>query len=271
MAEASKQQVLTTVKGLLESGAYSDFVITCGADTHKVHKAIVCTQVDFFAHALEFGGKESTLRKVDLPRDDPEVVKQMIQYLYKGEYDPVLPDTESTKTERFPMDETKSVTYHFSGNTFTYAFPHTCTSVWGTDVYVCSHHTCGSAPKTDFVCEECDPSLAYVPLNGTSDQLLLHAKMYEITDKYNVVGLKDLVVEKFSRACKNFWDDDNFPIAAHHAFSTTPEDDMDLRSIVSATIDAHIELVDKFAVIDLMLDFSELGVGVLRKKVKDHG
>ncbi|KAF7455042.1 hypothetical protein A1F99_023000 [Pyrenophora tritici-repentis] len=181
MAEASKQQVLTTVKGLLESGAYSDFVITCGADTHKVHKAIVCTQVDFFAHALEFGG------------------------------------------------------------------------------------------KTDFVCEECDPSLAYVPLNGTSDQLLLHAKMYEITDKYNVVGLKDLVVEKFSRACKNFWDDDNFPVAAHHAFSTAPEDDMDLRSIVSATIDAHIELVDKFAVIDLMLDFSELGVGVLRKKVKDHG
>lgn len=44
---------------LLETGAYSDLTITCGSDTYKVHKAVVCERLDFFARALRFGGQVS--------------------------------------------------------------------------------------------------------------------------------------------------------------------------------------------------------------------
>jgi len=47
---------------LLTSGDYSDFVITCGSDKYHVHKAIVCSQSDFFKKAERFpGGKVSCL------------------------------------------------------------------------------------------------------------------------------------------------------------------------------------------------------------------
>jgi hypothetical protein len=39
---------------LLASGKYSDLVITCGGDTHKVHKAVVCTRSGFFERAERF-------------------------------------------------------------------------------------------------------------------------------------------------------------------------------------------------------------------------
>jgi hypothetical protein len=40
---------------LLETGEFSDFVITCGDKTWKVHKAIVCSQSDVFGAATRFG------------------------------------------------------------------------------------------------------------------------------------------------------------------------------------------------------------------------
>jgi hypothetical protein len=50
---------LLTCDSLLKSGAYSDLIVTCGSDTYKVHKAVVCEKADFFARALKFGGKVS--------------------------------------------------------------------------------------------------------------------------------------------------------------------------------------------------------------------
>lgn len=108
-------------------------------------------------------------------------------------------------------------------------------------------------------------------LNGTSDQLLHHAKMYEIADKYNVSGLKDLVKEKFARACDHYKDKPDFAIAAHHAFSTTPENDKGLRDIVSRTISANMELVQVPQVKVLMTESNGLALSVLEEKIKEHG
>jgi hypothetical protein len=47
---------------LLASGDYSDFVITCGTDTYKVHKSVICSQYGFFKRAERFPmGKVSGL------------------------------------------------------------------------------------------------------------------------------------------------------------------------------------------------------------------
>jgi hypothetical protein len=39
------------LRRLCSSGQYSDFVISCGTDEYKVHRAIICTQSEFFASA----------------------------------------------------------------------------------------------------------------------------------------------------------------------------------------------------------------------------
>ncbi|KAH6840411.1 hypothetical protein B0T12DRAFT_459647 [Alternaria alternata] len=264
MAGVAQKQVLASLKGFLKSGAYSDLTIACGSDTYKVHKVIICGRADFFARTLSFGGKESESGIVDLPEDEPTIVKLLIQYLYEGEYDPLLPDGEASRalSSTGARTQTSRPKHDLDGLPYSYDFPH------------------------NFNCEECNPSppLPLTPLpstplpspplpslNGNADQLLLHAKMYEIADKYDVVGLKDLVIEKFHRACQHFWDSDMFPVAAHHVFSTTPDHDKGLRDIVSATISAHMGLIKKPEVKVLLTEFNGLALGILEEKIIEHG
>ncbi|KAJ4317373.1 hypothetical protein N0V94_004976 [Neodidymelliopsis sp. IMI 364377] len=155
----------------------------------------------------------------DLPEDEPEVVKLLVQYLYEGEYDPAL-----------PLEGEKG---------------------------------------TNFNCLKCNV-IPLPALNGEPKQLLNHAKMYEIGDKYDVVGLKDLAREKFSRSCKHFWDDPIFAVAANHAFSTTVEEDTGLRSLVSSTVAEHMELVEKPEIAQLMAQFNGLAMSILQAGVKEQ-
>ncbi|KAF2823008.1 hypothetical protein CC86DRAFT_469594 [Ophiobolus disseminans] len=95
--------------------------------------------------------------------------------------------------------------------------------------------------------------------------------MCEVADKYDVSGLKDLVKEKFKRACLSLWNDDVFPVAAHHAFSTTMDADTGLRDVVSATITDHMELIRKPKVQALLTEINSLYLGILMKKADEHG
>jgi len=96
----------------------------------------------------------------------------------------------------------------------------------------------------------------------------VHAKMYEIADKYNIPELKELVKEKFSQACKLLWEAPTFGIAAHYAFSTTPDQDKGLRDIISATIAAHMKaLLEKPEIEALLTEFNGLAYGLLKTQV----
>jgi hypothetical protein len=291
--------IILTHSRLLTSGAYSDLTITCGSDTYKVHKNIVCERAEFFARAVNFGGEVSRLPQhvgdprnvradtakeaqtgiIDLPEDEPEVVKLLVQYLYEGEYDPPLPlngekDTNTTRT-LLPARPTHTL----RGSAYNYNFPHSCVECYqyggstGTKAYVCPHHICGTSCNfdcQDFNCLEC--TIKPLPaISGGPEQLLDHAKMYEMGEKYNVDGLKDLAREKFGRSCKHFWDDPVFAIAANHAFSTTVEEDTGLRRIVSSTILEHMDLIEKPEIGLLMLQFNGLALGILQAGVKKQG
>jgi hypothetical protein len=85
------------------------------------------------------------------------------------------------------------------------------------------------------------------------------------------VGLKELAKEKFDRACQNFWNDPAFPIAAHHTFSTTPDEDKGLRDVVSKTIASHMELLNKAEIEALMTEFNGLAFGLLKQKSQQNG
>ncbi|KAJ6197807.1 hypothetical protein J3E72DRAFT_395355 [Bipolaris maydis] len=126
MARTPQKQLLDSLRSSLASSAYSDFKITCGSDTYKVHKVIVCNRAGFFARAVSFGGRETKSGILDLPEDEPETVKLLIQYLYEGEYEPQLPpaaESLSTTAIYTPVKRGKSSSkkpdYHL-------VFPHTC-------------------------------------------------------------------------------------------------------------------------------------------------
>jgi hypothetical protein len=212
--------------------------------------------------------------KVNLPEDDPTIVSLLINYMYECEYEPKLPDVKV-------FDEVLSrviVTGVMMEDTYNYEFPHTCENGCPEPHHaVCQHHVCGIDTCKDtcnnFVCKHCCPGYFGVrlPPDGDANQLLLHSKMYQMGDKYDVAGLKDLAREKFLRSCTEHWNSEYFAPAAQHAFSTTIDGDMGLREIIINLISEHMRLLNKPEVVALLDEFSGLAVGLLKKRAKDLG
>ncbi|KAI8938336.1 hypothetical protein NX059_005987 [Plenodomus lindquistii] len=265
MADESHEQLLATVQELLTSGNYSDLTVKCGNDVYKVHKNIVCSRADFFARAIKFGGKEAEENEIELPEDQPEVIKLLMQYLYESEYEPRLPDGKTSshavstaarwrhidKDAQQAGEITHYCTRYVDNSSSSTSCPHNCTR--------CSSNCVG------YICDVCLCQPLVLPINGAADQLLYHSKLYEIADKYNVTGLKELAKEKFWRASARFWDDPAFAVAAHHAFSTTPDHDKGLRDIISKTIAYHTkEMVKKREIEALLTEFNGLAFGLLK-------
>jgi hypothetical protein len=199
--------------------------------------------------------KETETGKIDLPDDDREAVKLLVQYLYEADYEPKISNVAATNIKKT------------SG--FSYGFPHSC---HGCNPYyqqrnICPHHICGQQCDYDcyaFTCKICAPSM-----EGSASQLLTHAQLYELADKYSVVGLKALCQEKFKHACLHFWNDENFSVAANYVFSTTPDHDKGLRDIVSTTISDHMVLLKKPEIEALMTEFNGLAFGLLKAKAAE--
>lgn len=206
--------------------------------------------------------KEATEGGVDLSADDASIVKLLVQYLYEAEYDPFLSTfTASANTGNRNSQQTA---------------PHTCPGEanrdeWGNRgqcSWICPHHHCGRQCDytcADFICTQC------ITVEGDPSQLILHTQMYEMADRYDVVGLKALSIEKFRRACMRFWDHPEFAQAAYHAYTTTPDDDKGLRSVVYETLSKHMSLLLKPEVEGLMVEFNGLSFDLLMAKAKQAG
>ncbi|KAF2493693.1 hypothetical protein BU16DRAFT_464682, partial [Lophium mytilinum] len=67
------------------NGEFSALVIRCGAVTYKVHRIVLCCQIDFFQKAC---GGPFKVSMIDLSHDDSYAVGAMIRYAYGGQYGP---------------------------------------------------------------------------------------------------------------------------------------------------------------------------------------
>lgn len=218
------------------------------------------------------GVEETQSGTIDLPEDEPGTIKLLIQYLYEGEYEPFLPPAAVQTVIVAPATPIKRGKQSVKRQEYTLSFPHTCydRNKDCCSPRICPHHYCGNDcfyTCSGFTCETCTTPA----LTGPSSQLLVHTKMYEIADKYDVAGLKQLAREKFSRGCKHFWNTPEFHIAATHAFSTTPEDDDGLRGLVSQTIAGHMELAQTPEIRTLLVQFNGLALGILDAKSEELG
>ncbi|PVI05403.1 hypothetical protein DM02DRAFT_686323 [Periconia macrospinosa] len=256
MITPDEKQLLVAVNGLFNSSTYSDLTITCGKDKYRVHKAIVCPQVPFFAGAMRFAAANKTNdSNVDLSEDDPAAVKALLEYLYKADYKPYvsrLPVKPHTCFDNDTDTDTDADGDGWRIPSWGYAEPH----------QPCVHHDCN--PETcnfkckDFVCFACSPP-GEIPTAAPVD-LAFHLHVYQLADMYHATGLKDLAKDKFAISCRQFWDTEEFMLAAESAV----EVDKPLRDIVIATVGFHLELLDKEGFESLFQSNGELSMDVLK-------
>ncbi|KAF2770711.1 hypothetical protein EJ03DRAFT_373569 [Teratosphaeria nubilosa] len=71
---------------LWKTGDYSDLTIRCGSREWKVHKAVLCTQCEFFEAACNGRFKEAGTNTIEMHEDDPQAIELMLLALYGYNY-----------------------------------------------------------------------------------------------------------------------------------------------------------------------------------------
>ncbi|KAL9623594.1 MAG: hypothetical protein Q9160_002050 [Pyrenula sp. 1 TL-2023] len=73
-----------SLKKILDTGRYSDMIVKCGRHTWHLHRAILCSQSEFFERMCESSFREATEQCVTLEDEDPFIAAHAISYLYLG-------------------------------------------------------------------------------------------------------------------------------------------------------------------------------------------
>lgn len=80
----------------------------------------------------------------------------------------------------------------------------------------------------------------------TYSNILIHAKVYTLSKKYGVEGLKALALEKFEDEAQQKWATDDFLQAAKEVYTSVLDDgDRGMRDVITGTLYEHPELLDK--------------------------
>jgi hypothetical protein len=111
------------------------------------------------------------------------------------------------------------------------------------------------------------PSLSYNNVTSTLDLILARGclKVGTTGEKYDVPALKNLAREKFERACKKYWADAQFPIAASHSLSTTPDSDNGLRDVLCTTMIENHELFKNEVIKMLLIEYPRFTFAVVER------
>jgi hypothetical protein len=220
-----------------KDGAFTDLTITCGPLAFPVHIVVVCSSCDFFRKSLSFAaGREAEERCIDLPEDDPEMIRRLIAYLYLGDYDPCdglsisryagLRQHESA----IPLPENHHPRYRngtFGSVTFASDL---CACLAPNPRDISQPVSCNSASQTlpsDYKLVEKAANTVEV-----ANPLTIHATMYALGDKYQVDGLCQLAKEKFESCLHHHAHTEDFVSAVQLAYSSTPDTNRGLRDVV---------------------------------------
>ncbi|EWG54840.1 hypothetical protein FVEG_12947 [Fusarium verticillioides 7600] len=229
---------------LYETEMYSDLKIACGWDIHKVHKAIICPRSTFFTAACNVNFKEGWENMINLPDNDPTVVREMIYYLYNldlagYEFIPedgnlIEEDLSDTGYDNEMMRHLLRQGYRFVGK----------------------RRVKGLVPKLGVRI-------------GPPKNLPLFAKVYAIGEKYGIPGLKAIALSKFETLAKAYANTDDFRIAAEEVYTSTIDQDRGMRDIVVNTVEENIALLNN-ADFEALARNTELGHDLLMKITSTH-
>jgi hypothetical protein len=196
----------------------------------------VCTACDFFKRSLKFAvGKEAEELHINLPEDDPEMIRRLIAYLYLGDYDPT--SGSSTDVLKFSSlyqheSSTDSATTHHSRyrkETSAFQTQDNCACLSPNSKNVTqpmAEVQTASAPSDFKVVAKPDNMIEVV------NPLTIHVAMYALGDKYQVEGLCNTAKEKFRSCLHHHAHSEDFIAATQAIYSTTPDSNRGLRDVV---------------------------------------
>jgi hypothetical protein len=180
-------------------------------------------------------GKEAEEKVIDLPEDDPEMIRRLITYLYLGDYDPC---------DGLDILRYNNLRQHVSTVTLPEAHhPRYRKGTFGSFSFSSDHCAC-LAPNTKNLTQ---PARKMAPSSLPSDYkpvekapntvevenpLTIHATMYALGDKYQVDGLSQLAKEKFESCLHHHAHSEDFITAVQLAYSSTPDTNRGLRDVV---------------------------------------
>lgn len=97
-------------------------------------------------------------------------------------------------------------------------------------------------------------------------EIVLHAEVYVLAERYAVDGLKKLALEKFKNACRREWNARAFIAAARTAYDGTRESDVQLReSVVEAMYRNRIALLKDAGCKEKLQDMGHLMYDLVRR------
>ncbi|RAO73878.1 uncharacterized protein BHQ10_009890 [Talaromyces amestolkiae] len=109
-----------------------------------------------------------------------------------------------------------------------------------------------------------------LPIEAPSpSSLVVHAKVYALSKKYNINELKALALEKFRVEADQDWDTGDFLLAAKEVYTSTSAADQDIRDAVTTIVYEHPEILDRDETQELIKGL-DLGFDVL-KRVRAKG
>ena len=204
--------------------------------------------------SLTFNGQEALTNEINLPEDDPELIRLMIDYLYRLDYDHTNGKTSSRerRPEPTPVRDSEAPDEHFQ--------------------LFRRRHIAEEENKRDKGRVSFDENLETNNLDWPRSPkrgLVTHARMYALADKYQISGLKALAQRKFQKAALQHWNSEEFAPALHIVFTSTLEEDRGLRDVVISTI-SRDRLLEKPEVRAVVKDLPELAFGLLMHMFWKH-
>ncbi|PNP79252.1 hypothetical protein FNYG_07328 [Fusarium nygamai] len=224
---------------LYETEMYSDLIITCGWDVHKVHKAIICPRSSFFTAACSGNFKENLESRINLPDDDPTVVREMIYYLYNLDLvgHEFIPEDGNFIEEELSDTETDGPTLR--------------RMEWKGHRFVGNRRVKGLVPKLGVRI-------------GPPKNLCLFARVYAVGEKYGIPGLKTIALSKFETLAKAYAHTNDFRNAAEEVYTSTIDQDRGMRDVVVQTVEENIALLND-ADFEALAKNTQLGHDLLMK------
>jgi len=212
---------------------------------------------------LTSSGQEALTNEINLPEDDPELIRLMIDYLYRLDYD----HTNGKTSSRDVFEQRPGPT---SVRDRDDAF----------DIYEPEHfqlfrrrHMAEEENRKGKGSISYDEHLATNHLDWPRSQktgLATHARMYALADKYQISGLKALAQRKFQKAALQHWNSEEFAPALRIVYTSTLEEDRGLRDVVISTI-SRDRLLEKPEVRTAVKELPELAFGLLMYIWKQAG
>ena len=107
---------------------------------------------------------------------------------------------------------------------------------------------------------------------GSTHNLAIHASVYRIAEKYEIMPLKDLAKQKFEKMIKGHWKDPSLPTAIQVIHNTTPSSDRGLRDILTRSIKGHVkELLVKPDFAGIIKSYGDFAIDLINAAFNAEG